>query len=168
MATVVECDHKALFSIATTPRCRGGRYSFPWIAPLPLMHTLYCWVLSKEVSSTIFKVIGMMRAGIERRPPYHLRTINTLGQWAGLWVPWEKKSNILKWVGLQLDLFLKVILLLHVFLTFDKLLKNDRSKYCAVLGVWFIQLSTYFYYIYIYMYIYTFFCWSKERKEFIF
>ena len=24
---------KAPFSIATTPRCRGGRYSFPWIAP---------------------------------------------------------------------------------------------------------------------------------------
>ena len=22
------------FSIATTPRCRGGGYSFPWIAPL--------------------------------------------------------------------------------------------------------------------------------------
>ena len=28
-ATVVEIDAKAPFSIATTPRCRGGRYSFP-------------------------------------------------------------------------------------------------------------------------------------------
>ena len=27
-------DPKAPFSIASTPRCRGGRYSFPWIAPL--------------------------------------------------------------------------------------------------------------------------------------
>ena len=34
LATVVEGDPKALFSIATTPRCRGGCYSFPWIAPL--------------------------------------------------------------------------------------------------------------------------------------
>ena len=34
LATVVEGDQKAPFSIATTPRCRGGRYSFPWIAPL--------------------------------------------------------------------------------------------------------------------------------------
>ena len=34
--TVVECDPKASFSIATTPRCRGGFYSFPWIAPLTL------------------------------------------------------------------------------------------------------------------------------------
>ena len=34
LATVVEGDQKAPFLIATTPRCRGERYSFPWIAPL--------------------------------------------------------------------------------------------------------------------------------------
>ena len=34
LATVVEDNQKAPFSIATTARCRGGRYSFPWIAPL--------------------------------------------------------------------------------------------------------------------------------------
>ena len=34
LATIVEGDQKALFSIATTPRCKGGRYSFRWIAPL--------------------------------------------------------------------------------------------------------------------------------------
>ena len=34
LATVVEGDPKAHFSIATTPKCRGGRNSFPWIAPL--------------------------------------------------------------------------------------------------------------------------------------
>ena len=34
LATVVEGDPKAPFSIATTPRCKGGHYSFPWIAPL--------------------------------------------------------------------------------------------------------------------------------------
>ena len=28
-ATVVKSDLKAPFSIATTPRCRGGHYSFP-------------------------------------------------------------------------------------------------------------------------------------------
>ena len=31
MATVVESYPEAPFSIATTPRCRGGRYSFPGI-----------------------------------------------------------------------------------------------------------------------------------------
>ena len=34
LATIVEGDPNAPFSIATTPRCRGGRDSFPWIAPL--------------------------------------------------------------------------------------------------------------------------------------
>ena len=34
LATIVEGDPKAPFSIATKPRCRGGRYSIPWIAPL--------------------------------------------------------------------------------------------------------------------------------------
>ena len=33
LAILVECDPKAPFSIATTQRCRGGRYSFLWIAP---------------------------------------------------------------------------------------------------------------------------------------
>ena len=29
LATIVEGNPKAPFSIATTPMCRGGRYSFP-------------------------------------------------------------------------------------------------------------------------------------------
>ena len=36
LVTIVEGDQKAPFSIATTPRCRGGRYFFPRIAPLYL------------------------------------------------------------------------------------------------------------------------------------
>ena len=31
LATVIECDPKAPFSIATTPRCREWRNAFPWI-----------------------------------------------------------------------------------------------------------------------------------------
>ena len=34
LVPLVKVEPKAHFSIATTPRCRGGRYSFPWIAPL--------------------------------------------------------------------------------------------------------------------------------------
>ena len=33
LATIVESDLKAPFLIAMTTWCRGGRYSFPWIAP---------------------------------------------------------------------------------------------------------------------------------------
>ena len=34
MATLVNGDLKAPFSIATIPKCTEARYSFPWIAPL--------------------------------------------------------------------------------------------------------------------------------------
>ena len=68
LSPLVEGDQKAPFSIATT-RCRGRRYFFPWI------RTLYCWVLSKEVSSTIFKVFGMTQPGIEARSPRLLANI---------------------------------------------------------------------------------------------
>ena len=36
---------------------------------LPLIRTFYCWVLSKEVSSTIFKVFDTTWHGIEPRSP---------------------------------------------------------------------------------------------------
>ena len=34
VSLLVEGDPKTPFSIATTPRCKGGRYSIPWIDPL--------------------------------------------------------------------------------------------------------------------------------------
>ena len=34
LVTIVEGNPEAPFSIATTPKCRGGHYSFPWIALL--------------------------------------------------------------------------------------------------------------------------------------
>ena len=33
LVTLVEAYPKAHFLIDTTPRCRGGLYNFPWIAP---------------------------------------------------------------------------------------------------------------------------------------
>ena len=59
MATVVEGDQRTPFSIATTPRYRGGRYSFTWIAQL------YPWY-----------VFGMTQPGNEPRSPGQLA--NTL------------------------------------------------------------------------------------------
>ena len=41
LVTIVEGDLKALFLIATTPRCKGGHYSFIWIAPLNLWYVPY-------------------------------------------------------------------------------------------------------------------------------
>ena len=48
---------KAPFSIATAQRCRGGVYSFPWIAPLPLIRTLYFKVLSKRYQVPFLKFL---------------------------------------------------------------------------------------------------------------
>ena len=76
MATLVEGDQKAPFLIATTLRCRKGCYSFPWIA---LLYPWYCWALSKEVSSTIFKVFGMMWPGIEPRVSRTIGELSTHG-----------------------------------------------------------------------------------------
>ena len=49
---LVEGDQKVPFSIATTPRCREGGYSFPWIAPL------YPWYVpyNAECSARIYEV----------------------------------------------------------------------------------------------------------------
>ena len=80
MATVVKADQKAPFSIATTLRCREGCYSFPLIATLYPWYIPYiCWVLSMEVSSTIFKVFGMTRTEIEPRPLGPLANTLTTG-----------------------------------------------------------------------------------------
>ena len=65
-ATFVEGDPKSPFLIATTPRCRGGHYSFPWIAPLCPWPVPYN---AEAASRTIFWVFGMTRLGIEPRSP---------------------------------------------------------------------------------------------------
>ena len=36
MVTIVEGDPKTSFSIATTPRCKGGRYPFPGLLHITL------------------------------------------------------------------------------------------------------------------------------------
>ena len=87
-----------------------GRYSFPWIAPLPLVRTLYCWVLSKGVSSTIFKVFRMTRPGIEARSLGPLT--NTLTTWPMVQIPVRVFANGLEdldsipgWVQSQVELW---------------------------------------------------------------
>ena len=73
MATIVEGDQKSPFSKASSPRYKGGRYSFPKIVPLYPWYLPYIAVLSKEVSSNIFKVFGMSQPGIE--PSTNIRSI---------------------------------------------------------------------------------------------
>ena len=74
----------ANFTLLTTPRCRGGRYSFSWIAPLYPWSVPYNAVLSKEASSTIFWVFGMTQPGIEPRSPGPLVNTLTAGPMSGM------------------------------------------------------------------------------------
>ena len=53
----VEGDPKAIFSISTTPRCRGGHYSFSWIAPLYL--DLYLIMLSVKQGSIKYHFLSL-------------------------------------------------------------------------------------------------------------
>ena len=70
LVTVVEGGPKAPFSIATTPSCRGERYSFPWIAPLypwSLPYNAECQARKHQV--TFFLVFCMARPRIELGSP---------------------------------------------------------------------------------------------------
>ena len=71
--TVVDNSLKAPLSIATTLRCRGGHYSFPWIAPL------YSWSVPYNAESEarrqqvpFFWVFGMTQPRIEPWSPWTL------------------------------------------------------------------------------------------------
>ena len=57
LVTLVEGDLKAVFSIATTPRCKRGCYSFSWIVPLTL--DPYLIMLSVEQGSSKYHVFHL-------------------------------------------------------------------------------------------------------------
>ena len=63
---------------------------------LPLIRILYCWVLSKGVSSTIFKVFDVTRLRIEPRSPGPL--VNTLStrRLSTAWIQLNFKTSIIQ------------------------------------------------------------------------
>ena len=112
LVTLVEGDPKAPFLIATTPKCRGGRSSFLWIAPvypwsLPYsasIHTLYCWVLSKKFQGPFFESLVWHDLGLNSGLPDHWRTLYSLVDWPA--TPKDTESKFYKkrqvwfgWVG---------------------------------------------------------------------
>ena len=75
LLTVVEGDPKAPFSIATTLRCWGEHFSFPWIAPLTFDQSLIpysadCWTRRHQVP--FLKSLVWTQLGIE---PQSLRPL---------------------------------------------------------------------------------------------
>ena len=65
---------------------------------LPLIRTLYCWVLSKEISNTILKIFGMTRPGIEPRSPgpwANTRPLYPHSQWACIVISTDTKFALI-------------------------------------------------------------------------
>ena len=58
MATIVEGNPKAPFSIATTPMCRGGRYSFPGIIIIIIIIIIKLWNMKVTVMPFVIGVLG--------------------------------------------------------------------------------------------------------------
>ena len=74
MATVVEGDPKAPFSIATTPMCCEGATPFPGLLHFTL--DPYFIMLSVKQGSIKYQVFGITRPGIESRSPGPLANTN--------------------------------------------------------------------------------------------
>ena len=112
LATAVEDNPKAPFSIATTPRCREGHYSFPCIAPLYPWSTPYKLNVKQGGIQYHFLVFGMTRPRIEPWSPGPLpNTIyiaNVLGTSSGVMVSkqvYQTHTNEVKshWVPLFIE-----------------------------------------------------------------
>ena len=87
LATVVEDDQKVPFSIATTPRCRGWGYSFPWIAPLYPWYVPYiAECQARRYQGPFLKYLVWHDLGLNPGLPDHWRTLYPLDQWAALCV----------------------------------------------------------------------------------
>ena len=86
LATLVEGNTKAPFSIATTPRCRGGRYSIPWIAPVYpwSLHYIAEW-LARRHQVSFYESLIWLNLGLNPGLLDHWRTLYSLGQWPN-WV----------------------------------------------------------------------------------
>ena len=67
MATEVEDDSKASFSIATTPRSRGGATTFPGLFHFTLDTYLKMMSVKQGGIKYHFNVFGMTQPGIEPR-----------------------------------------------------------------------------------------------------
>ena len=79
LAALVEGDPKASFSIATTPRCRGGCYSIPRIFPLyPWSSPYSAEYEARWHQVPIFESLVWLDQRIEPQPPDHWRTLYSL------------------------------------------------------------------------------------------
>ena len=95
LATLVEGDSKALFSLATTPRCRGGHYSLSWIAalyPWSIPYNAECKARWHQVP--FFESLVWLNPGLNPGLPDHKRMSNCLYMYVCARVRSINKNNI--------------------------------------------------------------------------
>ena len=111
LATIVEGDPKAPFSIATTPRCRGGRYSIPRI-----------WRITGTITSSLSEPWSNSNESVTPHSPrapelehphrmseYHIVAINIMNlasdgvKFVNIFplAPFKSRGNYCKYVKLQ-------------------------------------------------------------------
>ena len=122
MATLVEGDPKAPFSIATTPRCRGECYSISRIAPLYLWFSPY----SAECLARQHQVL------------LDFTWDWTSGSWTiGEYLTHEANGLVLNSAKIELKLFhvVAVSILLYGYTTWTlkKKKKNGSTQRCCLL-----------------------------------
>ena len=76
--TMVKGETKAPFSIATTPRCREGCYSIPWIALLILDWYLYNAEYKQASRTFFFFFLVWLDLGLNLGLPDHWQTLSLL------------------------------------------------------------------------------------------
>ena len=81
LATIIKVDSKASLSIASTPRCRRGHHSFPWIAPLyPWSIPYNAECLASRHQVPFFESLVWLNQGLNPSLPDHWQTVNSLFQ----------------------------------------------------------------------------------------
>ena len=70
LVTEVEGDPKSLFWLATAPRCRGGYYSFPWIAPFTLDQYLMILSIKQGGIKYLFESLLWLDLRLNSSLPY--------------------------------------------------------------------------------------------------
>ena len=82
LVILVEGNQKAPFSIATTPKCRGGRYSLPRIAPLYPWYIPYnAECLERQYQVPFFESLVWLNLGLNPGLLDHWWTLYSLGNW---------------------------------------------------------------------------------------
>ena len=135
MAIVVEGDQKAPISIATTPRCRGGRYSFPWIASLYPRYVPYiaeCKARRYQVS--FLKCLVWLDLSLNPGIPDHWQTLYPLRRIGSYLIAWKSESWVFVFI-IILFYICKILRYCNAFLSLKRclilLIKNNFNQHCS-------------------------------------